>query len=391
MASVSSMIESEEAVWWLLAGALLLVLGYVVYNFIGMFVLGLFAYYATRPIHVRLNPYIPLDTVGTITSLLLVAFPVLVLLAYTLYIAALEIMAAASDADALVPYLEPYVDTALIENPQLVYEQLQESPAKTVEQFLELPVQSAVDQLIGVLAQILNIGLILFVALTIAFYLLRDGPRFADWFSTHVASKESLGYRYFKAVDTELQYVYFGNVLFAVTNGIVAVITYNALNAIAPAGIAVPYPTLLGLLTGVGSLVPVVGMKIVYVPVGLLLAARAALVDPAIVWFPVLFLTLAVVLVDTIPEIILRPYISGRHLHTGLVLFAYLFGPLLFGWYGLFLGPLLIVLVVQFAKIVLPEISDRSQHPLDAPDAQTASGGAQSELPAEDAETDSAG
>jgi hypothetical protein len=33
---------------------------------------------------------------------------------------------------------------------------------------------------------------------------------------------------------------------------------------------------------------------------------------------------------------------------------AYVFGPLLFGWYGIFLGPLILVAIVEFARIVVP-------------------------------------
>jgi hypothetical protein len=39
-----------------------------------------------------------------------------------------------------------------------------------------------------------------------------------------------------------------------------------------------------------------------------------------------------------------------------LLLLAYIFGPLLFGWYGIFLGPMLLVLVVHFVRHVLPEL-----------------------------------
>jgi hypothetical protein len=38
------------------------------------------------------------------------------------------------------------------------------------------------------------------------------------------------------------------------------------------------------------------------------------------------------------------------------VLLAYVLGAALFGWYGLFLGPLILVLVVQAANVVLPEL-----------------------------------
>jgi hypothetical protein len=37
-------------------------------------------------------------------------------------------------------------------------------------------------------------------------------------------------------------------------------------------------------------------------------------------------------------------------------MFAYILGPVLFGWYGLFLGPLILVLVVHFVRLVLPEL-----------------------------------
>jgi predicted PurR-regulated permease PerM len=71
---------------------------------------------------------------------------------------------------------------------------------------------------------------------------------------------------------------------------------------------------------------------------------------------PIAFAALSFVVVDTIPDLILRPYVSGRNLHVGLVMFAYIFGPLLFGWYGIFLGPMLLVFVVHFTRLVLPEL-----------------------------------
>ncbi|ODR80520.1 hypothetical protein BG842_03425 [Haladaptatus sp. W1] len=42
--------------------------------------------------------------------------------------------------------------------------------------------------------------------------------------------------------------------------------------------------------------------------------------------------------------------------YLSLVMFAYLLGPSLFGWYGIFLGPLLMVIVVQFLQVVVPQL-----------------------------------
>jgi hypothetical protein len=70
----------------------------------------------------------------------------------------------------------------------------------------------------------------------------------------------------------------------------------------------------------------------------------------------VAFALVSVVVVDTVPDLALRPWVSGGDLHLGTVMFAYIFGPLVFGWYGLFLGPLVLVLVAQAANVVLPEL-----------------------------------
>jgi predicted PurR-regulated permease PerM len=155
--------------------------------------------------------------------------------------------------------------------------------------------------------------------------------------------------------------IFFGNILNAVLTGTIGVIVYSALDAVAPAGLGVPVPALVGALAGVASLIPVVGMKLVYVPVALYLAALSAVMGFSGAWFVLVFAGVSLVVVDTIPDLVLRPYVSGRNLHVGAVMVAYTLGPLLFGWYGIFLLPILLVLVVHFAKIVLPELVDGSR------------------------------
>jgi predicted PurR-regulated permease PerM len=141
-----------------------------------------------------------------------------------------------------------------------------------------------------------------------------------------------------------------------VLTGSIAVLTYSVLNVHAPAGLRIPAAPLVGLLAGVASLVPIVGMKLVYVPVAVYLAGVGLLTDPTALWFVAAFALLSFVVVDTIPDLVLRPYVSGRSLHVGSLMIAYTFGPLLFGWYGIFLAPMLLVLIVHFARLVLPEL-----------------------------------
>jgi predicted PurR-regulated permease PerM len=58
---------------------------------------------------------------------------------------------------------------------------------------------------------------------------------------------------------------------------------------------------------------------------------------------------------DIIPQSFLQPYISGRQLNPLMLLFAYILGPILFGWYGFFLLPILFVLMLEVVRIVLSE------------------------------------
>ena len=75
--------ENARIVWMglavVLAGALL----FVVYSFVGTFVLGVFLYYASRPIYARLRTRIRPPTLAAAVALFVLVFPVLLLFWYT--------------------------------------------------------------------------------------------------------------------------------------------------------------------------------------------------------------------------------------------------------------------------------------------------------------------
>ncbi len=359
MVSLLDSYDRSRIPLWLAAIALGLAFSFIIYSYIGTFVLGLFVYYITRPIHRRLTKRIPTSSLAAAVSLLTIALPVILLIGYTVYVGAFQLLEFAESANltALAEPLQPLLgDIDPSQNPQQLLSSLVENPRQLLS-------GGAADALQGVLTSVtaylsvLGTALIhLFIVLALAFYLLRDDHKLAAWFHAELAGERTPVSAYLHEVDRNLKTIYFGNILNAFSTAILATISYNVLNILSPAGIAVPSPTLLGLLTGVGSLVPVIGMKIVYIPVTILLAIEAFLANPALLWFPVVFAVVSLVIVDTIPDLILRPYVSGRDLHTGSVMIAYIIGPLLFGWYGLFLGPLLLVLFVHFARIILPEL-----------------------------------
>ncbi|EJN58908.1 AI-2E family transporter [Halogranum rubrum] len=345
-----------RAAWWTLGGVLAAALLFVVYSFVGTFVFGLFLYYATRPIYRRLRKHIYPPSLAAAVSMFALALPALALMLYALLVVAKEI-----DKQAKATQFDLGAYTTLdlrllnkVADPATLYR-------SGLREYLTFDTAGATLRQVAAAADtfaFVGVGLVhLFVMLAIAFYLLRDDHRISRWLAKRFADDDGVLGAYFAAVDSDLNSIFFGNILNAVLTGTIGVIAYTVLNVFSPPELGIPAAALVGLLAGVASLIPVVGMKLVYVPVAGYMGVQSLVFGgPETVWFVGAFVLVSFVVVDTIPDLVLRPYVSGRSLHVGSVMLAYTFGPLLFGWYGIFLLPILLVFVVNFARIVLPEL-----------------------------------
>ncbi|WP_134668668.1 AI-2E family transporter [Halorussus marinus] len=340
--------DRERLAWWAFTLAMVGALGFVVWSFVGTVVFGVFLYYGMRPLDRQLRRRLSSDVAADLT-VVLVALPVLGLVGFAVAVGFQELSQLIGTDGALarlVPW-SPDQPTALFEDLRAALGS--GSAGSAGGQLL--------STVLGTLAAAATGLSHFFLSLLLSFVLLREDARIAAWFRNMFGGEGSAAHAYAAAVDQDLHEVYVGNVLtvFAVTA--LGLGVYNGLDLLAPSGVGVPVPTLLALLTGLATLVPLVVGKIVYVPVGLLLAYRATTgPGPDALWFPIAFFAAAFVLLDLLPVAVLRPYIAGRHVHGGLMVFAYIGGTMLFGWYGLFLGPMLVVLGVHLARIVLPEL-----------------------------------
>jgi len=336
--------------WWAAAAVLAGVLAFTVYSFLGTFVLGVFVYYATRPVYRRLERWIPRPTVRAVVALVTLALPAMLVVAYTTAVGLQELdrFVAAQNVDLgrIETLLGPYLDvSAIVHDPQAFLNQ------PSVQEALTATARDALGY-VGLLG---TLFVHLFAVVVVAFYLLRDDHRLGEWFQRRFTDDGGVVEAYARAVDRDLSTVFFGNIVFAFATGVIAAVSYGTLDAFSPAGIAIPYPVLFGLITGIASLVPVVGIKLVWLPLSGWLAFVAFQSGTGYA-FVAVFVAVAAVVVDFIPDLLLRPYVSGRDIHLGLVILSYVFGPLLWGWYGLFLGPLALVFVVHFTRLVLPEL-----------------------------------
>jgi predicted PurR-regulated permease PerM len=341
--------DRERLAWWLFTAAMVGTLAFVLWSFVGTVVFGVFLYYGMRPLDRRLRGRFSSDVAADLT-LLLVTLPVVLLVGYTVLVGVQELSQLTGTDPASFARFIPWSP----DQPGMLVEDLQQAigpgDAETERGQLLSTVASGLAAVATGLSHF-------FLSLLLAFVLLREDARLAGWYRDQFGSEGSAAYAYALAVDQDLHEVYVGNVLtvFAVT--LLSLVVYNALSFVSPPNLAVPVPALLALLTGLATLVPLVVGKLVYVPVGLLLAYRATTgPGPEQLWFPAAFFVVCFFVLDLLPVAILRPYIAGRHVHGGLMVFAYIGGTMLFGWYGLFLGPLLVVLGIHLARIVVPEL-----------------------------------
>lgn len=345
-------------VGWAVVGIVLgIALLFVLHSFIGTFVFGVFIYYATRPVYRRLERYLYPKSLAAATSILALALPAILLFAYLVAIGLQQFGTVTQNLN-LGPFREsiaPYIDVSrIVQNPQMVLQQVDVQQLSRFDGSTFAPLQSIITEVGRYLGFVGTMLLHLFIMLALAFYLLRDGPRMSRWILDQFGDEQGILEAYLRAVDTDFASIFFGNILNAILTGLIGAVSYSVLNRIGANG-PVPYPELLGLLTGVASLIPVVGMKLVYVPITLYLLVQQ-ITQPGSLVFVGLFFFVSFIIVDTLPDFVLRPYVSGRNLHVGTVMFAYIFGPLLFGWYGIFLGPILLVFAYHFARLVLPEL-----------------------------------
>ncbi len=349
-------IQRSRIGWWALGLGLGVALVFVVHSFIGTFVFGAFIYYATRPVYYRLQRHIRPPSLAAGVALFALALPALALTVYALALVFTEVYRRTSATRFdLTQY--PGIDQELVttlSNPEtLLSTGVSEYLTSETLRSAQTSLASAADTV-----AFFGIGLVhLFIMIALAFYLLRDGHKLSRFVIGRFGDQRGILEEYVRAVDNDFNNIFFGNILNAVLTGTIGVISYSLLNTVAPPGVSIPAAALVGMLAGVASLVPIVGMKLVYIPVALYMAVVAVVAGATTgLWFVLVFAAVSFVVVDTIPDLVLRPYVSGRSLHVGAVMVAYTLGPLLFGWYGIFLMPMLLVLGVHFTRLVLPEL-----------------------------------
>ena len=331
--------------------AVALVVGFIGYRFVAPLTVAVFLYYSTRRLFHRLERFRLPARARAVISLSLIGIPLIGLIGYTVLLVLIEAR----------QFIEQYPVAETVGAEDSWVGDLAQLSDPTLDGLVAAyrsgqfdPLIQFVSEQAPLLASTLSgLALNLLIVVVVTYYLLLDGSKFHEWLLTF--DDDAVVREYLETADDELEAVLYGNLLNVIAISIIAVVTYTAYNVVAPAPVEVPYPALAGALTGIASLIPVIGMKIVYLPLAAVTSVPTLLGggDVALLAYVAGFLVVAAVVVDTIPDIVLRPYFSGKTTHVGLLMLAYIFGPVVFGFHGLFLAPIVLVLALTFADTAL--------------------------------------
>jgi len=339
------------------------VLAALAYQFIAALTVSIFVYYSTRRYYKWLRGLRLPARVRAAVVLASLGIPLLVLVSYALVLVVVEsqqLIEQYSLIDVAAANLDWFGD--IDEVPFTVQGVYEAYRSGDLAPFIDFASNHATF-LTGLVS---NFFLNMFIVVIVTYYLLIDGERIREWLLRY--DDDAILREFLESLDAELEAVLFGNLLNVIAISLIAIAAFRGYNSLAPAVAQVPYPTLAGALTGIASLIPVVGMKVVYVPLSLVAAVPAVLGGQESALVYVLgFLIVAVVVVDTIPDLLLRPLLSGESTHVGLLMLAYTLGPVVLGFYGIFFAPVALVIGLTFANTALPRLlgADESEglHP----------------------------
>lgn len=345
---------------WIVLGIILTALLWqMAKDYIGVIVYGLFIYYISRRPYKWILSKVENKWVSAFISLILIILPLIIVIGYTLGIAAIEFrqLLRSWNIDSV-----GIVKTLLGES-GITLETLAASDIFNMAKANVELGRTIYRIILGALGIVFKF-LLTFVA---AFYILVDGSKLKKWFITAFFKQErKLVSKFFDDIDNAFYRVFFGNILTAGFTAVVGAITFKFLNLLAPhPALLIPYPVLLGILCGFGNLIPVIGMKIIWIPttVYLIFQLYVYSIFPHI-WFILIFLIMVNIFVDLFPDNILRPYMTGGHVHFGVMFFAYILGAAAFGFMGIFLGPMVVIVSSNFVKTILPSIKDQTMRGL---------------------------
>ena len=182
-----------------------------------------------------------------------------------------------------------------------------------------------------------------FFMLILLFFLFRDGQKWVEGLGSLMPLAPAQTRELFQNIANTI----IGNVYGIVSVGLVQ----GVLTGVAIAIVGLPSPLLLGIAAFFASILPVIGAALVWIPAALYLMFSGA------IWKGVFVLLWGAVVISTADNVV-RPWVvSGKvELHPLVLMFVILGGVQLFGFLGLFLGPVIVSVLAAVFHMLREEL-----------------------------------
>jgi predicted PurR-regulated permease PerM len=192
--------------------------------------------------------------------------------------------------------------------------------------------------------------LTLVFALLTQFFMLRDGRRLIQPTVELSPLTEEKTTAILSKVIATVKAVFTGTVLVAILQGAIIGITY--------ALVGVPNALLLGVVSAILCIIPLLGAPVIYIPIGLWLISQGQVTQGAVI------LGVGFVIVSQIDNVI-KPFLIGGqvNLHPMAIFFAILGGVVVFGPIGVMAGPMLLTVLIALQDVVREARSTEEGHP----------------------------
>jgi len=191
------------------------------------------------------------------------------------------------------------------------------------------------DHIISMAGQIPSITINLLVYLVVSAFLVKDGKQFKNELFRVLNGLpdeyRSIAYSVVTSVNDLFRGVFLTYFIVALAVGALATAGFYALG--------IPFYWGWGLIIGIFAFFPVVSAPMVYIPLSLLYVAQNEF------WWGVTIFLYGVLVLNTLPEVLFRPYLAAHQTkeHPILLFTGFLVGPIVLGLKGIILGPMILV------------------------------------------------
>jgi|GEM_PF-4821974 len=322
--------EIKKELVFVLIGIIILVLVLVILrNIFSGILYGIFLAYFLKPIQVRLEKYMRPKFAAALSIGLLAPIIILFLL-YLIYIMNMELNYLLNDN--LTSQFELFFNSEIAD---LI--------ANSIQNFANL----LLSQLTELIATLVLFLFNAFVGVIVGFYFLSERKRTFSFILSFfpISLQSGLGIL-IKKIDDTIMSLIKGHVWASVIIGIIGWLGFYILN--------VPYALILGLLTGLFTLIPILGPTLFGLPIVLYYIFIGDYIRAIFILILVLFLA-------DFPELILRPYLAGvvAKIHPIFILVFLVGGTLTYGISGFILGIIMLAIAKAFYEYYVERIREK--------------------------------